>query len=240
MILAGLGAVGVFVAVVSYVGQVRAQVGNMRPVLQLTRDVPANTEITGAMVRRVQTPAKWTPETMIRSLGFLRNKVSATSLPSGAYLQRGMVITAPALQEGQREIAIMINAETGVAGKVEPGSVVDIYATFEGTRQQAPCAVRILSSVRVIDVGQLRQQQGGGEGQVSTEAVVPITFALTAEQSLELTYAEAFANTVRLARIGGVGDAPAPPVDSVCAIPRTGQAGGSSGQAGASAAGRGG
>lgn len=224
MILAALGAVLVFVSVLSYVGEVRAQVGNMRTVLKLTEDVPANTEVTAGMVEPVQAPAKWTPETMFSDVGELQGKVAASNLPQGSYLQKGSVIPAPALEQGQREIAIMINAETGVAYKVKPGSVVDIYATFDGTEQQpVPCAVRVLSSVRVIDVGQTSTQEDTSTaGQSIENSVVPITFALTSEQSLELTYAESFASTLRLARIGGVGTPAPPSIDRVCEIPRTG------------------
>lgn len=225
MIFAALGAVVVFVAVLSYVGQVRAQVGEMRSVLQLTEDVPANTTITGDMVRQVEAPAKWTPDTILGSAGALQGKVAATDLSQGAYLQRGMLVRAPALQQNQREIAIMIDAETGVAGKVEPGSVVDIYAAFDGNQEDSSCAVRVLSSVRVINVGELTAQQDTSGGQAQQNEVVPITFGLSAEQSLELTYAESFADTVRLARIGGVGNDSAPDVGRVCEVPRTGGAG---------------
>lgn len=240
MITAALGAVVVFISVLSYVGQVRAQVGDMRTVLRLTKDIPANTAITPEVVETVDAPAKWTPGTMFGDISALQGKVAASDLPKGSYLQRGSVITAPGLREGQREIAIMINAETGVAYKVEPGSVVDIYATFEGTEDQpSPCAVRVLSSVRVINVGETSTEEGTSEGQPVQNSVVPITFALTSEQSLELTYAEAFADTLRLARIGGVGDAPPPAVDSVCKIPRTGNGqGGDSGRGGNQGGGR--
>lgn len=226
MIFAALGAVVVFVSVLSYVGQVRAQVGNMRSVLQLTKDVPANTTITADMVRQVEAPTKWTPDTLFGDVAALQGKVAATDLSAGAFLQQGMLIPAPALQQNQREIAIMINAETGVAGKVEPGSVVDIYATFDGGQDQSSsCAVRVLSNVRVIDVGELTSAEETSGGQAEQNDVVPITFGLSAEQSLELTYAESFADTVRLARIGGVGNDTAPDVGRVCEVPRTSGAG---------------
>lgn len=219
MILAALGAVAVFVVVLSYVGQVRAQVGNMRPVLQLTRDVPANTAITGDMVKQVQAPQKWTPDTMVTTHADLQGMVAATDLPQGAYMQEGMLVPSPALQQDQREIAIMIDAETGVAGKVDPGSVVDIYAAFPGNQDDSSCAVRVLSSVRVINVGELTTEEDASNSAEQND-VVPVTFALSARQSLELTYAESFAETVRLARIGGVGSDTPPEVGRICDVPR--------------------
>ena len=226
MILAALGSVAVFVSVLSYVGDVRARVGNKRPVLQLTEDVTAQEQITADMVKEVTNPAKWTPETALRDISALQGQVAASDLPEGSYLQEGSVMRDPALQPGQREIAIMINAETGVAGKIDPGSVVDIYATFQATDDHAACAVRVLSSVRVIDVGELRPEEGSDAGEVSQDTVVPITFALPGNSSLDLTYVEAFAQTVRLARIGGVGESSSSPISDwrVCEIPRTDEA----------------
>lgn len=221
MILAGIGAVAVFVLVVSYVGQVRAQVGNRRPVLQLTEDVPANRTLTQDMVTRTQVPAKWTPRTVVRDLSEVQGTVTATKLSAGAFLQRGMLIPAPALEPGQREIAIMINAETGVAGKIEPGSVVDIYATFQGTEDS--CSVRVMSSVRVISVGELQTQEGEG----GASQVVPLTFALDSQAINRLMYAEAFSTTLRLARVGTGSTDSAPPVDPVCKTPKTGDEGSS-------------
>lgn len=232
MILAALGAVVVFVSVLSYVGQVREQVGNMQPVLQLTQDVPANTVISADMVEEVESPTRWLPDTIVGGVQELEGKVAAADLPQGAYLQQGMIMTAPELKPNQREIAIMVNAETGVAGKVHAGSVVDVYAAFPATEQSPACAIRVLSSVQVLQVGQQKEQQDTSGGQASTTSVVPITFALSAQQSLGLTYVEANADTVRLARLGGASSGKAPSQDSVCRWPRTGNANGGGGGAG--------
>lgn len=221
MVLAGLGAVVVFVSVLGYVSSVRSQVGGLVTVLKLTSKVQANSPITQDMVAPVEIPRRWMPPTTVTDFSQLDGKVAATDLPKGSYLQKGMVITAPRLQPGQREIAIMVNAETGVAGKVHPGSVVDIYATFPASnRKQPACATRVISRARVLDVGKLRTEHSGQGASVSENKVVPITFALSAEESLTLTYAESFADKVRLARIGGVGRDKPPQPKSVCAVPR--------------------
>lgn len=224
MIMAALGAVVVFVAVLSYVGQVRAQVGQKRTVLQLTQSVQEDQAITSKMVTPVDVPTKWSSDTMISDLGTLQGQVAASRLPKGAYLQQGSVKPSPQLKRGQREIAIMINAETGVAGKVNPGDFVDIYAAFAASEDHPACAVRVLSGVEVIQVGQKTQQKTVKGGQATTQSVVPITFALPGNTSLNLTYVEANASTVRLARIGGGKDAPAPKKNKVCQIPNIDEA----------------
>jgi pilus assembly protein CpaB len=206
MVLAGVGALAVFVMVLGYVGQVRDQIGSMTTVLQLQADVPAFEPIDLATVRRVEVPSKWSPTTFISDPARLNNRVAATALPKGAYLQEGMLSPMPALAPGQQEVAIIIDAETGVAGEVTPGSVVDIYGTFDGQQGAKtvtpPCAVRILSRVPVLKIGQLQSDAKTGS-QSGGNSVVPVTFALSPDNALRLTYAEGFAQKLRLALVGG-------------------------------------
>lgn len=217
MILASIGAVAVFVAVLSYVSSVRAEVGDFRTVLQLTKDVEANSSITDSMFKKVEVPKKWLGGSFITDPDRLDGKVAVKDLSKDSYLNSGMITEAPKLQAGQREIAILIDAETGVAGKVQPGSIVDIYATYAGDGQSTKnCATRILANSRVIDVGQQRsERKSNDQGQAELEAVVPVTFALSPTESLELTRAESFADKVRLA-IVGPGSTTVPDRESVC------------------------
>lgn len=219
MIIAGVGAVAVFVAVLSYVSSVRAQVGDFRTVLQLTEKVKVNEPVTASMVETTEVPKRWLSGTFITDTAKLSGKVAADTLPKGSYLQSGMVTDAPKLRHGQREIAILIDAETGVAGKVQPGSLVDIYATFQGNGQtQKSCAVLVLANTRVVDVGDLTTERANEGGNVEVSKVVPVTFALSPEDSLNLTYAEAFAGKVRLALVGP-GAPEKPKESSVCTQP---------------------
>jgi pilus assembly protein CpaB len=220
LIFAAIGAVVVFVSVVGYVGSVRAEVRDKISVLQLTQPVAAYAQVDESEVKRVQVTANGMPrDALLSDLQDLTGKVAATDVPEGALLEKGMFVNAPTLQPGQREIAIMIDAETGVAGKVQPGMLVDIYGSFQqqnGTTQKS-CAVRVISNARVINVGQLRKETGQNPNDVTQ--VVPITFALSVADSLKLTYAESFASKVRLALIGGQGDGPPTRMAPVCTTP---------------------
>ncbi len=234
MIVAALGAVFVFISVIGYVSQVQADadaaVGEMTVVLQVQTDIEAFQPIAAAAVRETKIPKKWATEAFITQIPDLQNKVAAGRIPRGAYLQQGMLQDRPALRPGQREIAVMIDSRTGVAGKVVNGSIVDVYSTFEqitGARK-GPCAVRILNRVQVINVGPERQvtdnrgnqAQSGGGG--VTSGALPVTFALTAEETLRLTYAESFARDLRLALVGGPEDVK-PPANRLCDTPAAGR-----------------
>jgi pilus assembly protein CpaB len=115
-----------------------------------------------------------------------------------------MIADRPALDTGQQEIAVMIDAETGVAGKIYPGATINMYAAFqvqerEGTEEEEYEMVRLMvNNAEVIDVGDLTEVED--EDSNTTEAV-PITFALDNEDAQRVTFAEAFAEEVRLALV---------------------------------------
>jgi pilus assembly protein CpaB len=206
MILAFFGAILVFISVLGYVEQVEARVRSLREtetVLQLTANINAQQPITEAQIQRVQVPRRYVSQAFIREPSELQQKVAAANLPSGAYLSQGMLVDSPYLRPDQREIAILIDAETGVAGKVKPNSKVDIYASYseQAGNSNRACTVRVVSNARVLQVGQQVTQAGAAQGQASSRQV-PITFALSGNDSLELAWYESFSKKLRLALIG--------------------------------------
>jgi pilus assembly protein CpaB len=216
LILAGLGAAAIFFMVASYVASVQAAVGDYAPVLRLRTDISPYKPVTGDLVEEVKVPRRWLPATAVNTKAELRGLVASTALKRGSYLEQDMLTPPPALNPGQREIAILVDAETGVAGKIRSGGLVDIYATFEGSKGVPAASKIVVRQARIIDVGAVERITGEDKGQTSFEAnqVVPVTFALTVPESLALTYAESFATKVRLALIGG-GDNTNPNVPNV-------------------------
>jgi pilus assembly protein CpaB len=208
VLLLGLSAVGliaVFVLVAGYVADVRGQVEPKVTVLALRSDLAENQPFSAARMGEVSLPERWAPRNAIRDRDALAGLVAAADYPSGSIVQRGMAADPPQLAPGQREIAILVDAQTGVAGKIGPGSTVDIVASFGGDDQRG---VRARSEVlvpgaRVIDVGQPHARGGPDpSGNVADpQQVVPVTFALSVRQTLRVTYAEVNAQEVRLALV---------------------------------------
>lgn len=197
--LAVLGAAGVFALVLSYVAEVESRVGSVAQALRLRADVQPHTRVRPGMVEVVDVPERWLPDTVLRSPEELGTQVATSLLREGSYLQKDMLGPPPTLQPGQRELAITIDAETGVAGKIRPGDLVDIYATFEGGDTAPPAARLVVANVRVVEVGQLAESEATRlEGGGGSRVVVPITFALSNQEALILSYAESFATKVRL------------------------------------------
>jgi pilus assembly protein CpaB len=204
LVISALGLLGVFVLVAGYVADVRTEVDPKVRVLALTKAVEAYTSVTDDAVKTVVMPERWAPRTALRDRGLLVGKVAGSNLTKDSLLQEGMLIDQPALRPGQREIAILVDAETGVAGKVGPGMFVDIIATFPGDQQRdiAPRAKVVVGGARIIDVGQAQVKGTDGRVQQAEEdpkQVVPVTFALTPGQNLRVTEAETNAAEVRLA-----------------------------------------
>jgi pilus assembly protein CpaB len=207
--LATLGLLGVFVLVAGYVADVRAQVDPKVEVLVLSKAAKANEGVSDDMVRTVRLPRRWAPEHALTDRGELVNLVAGTDLQPDTILQDGMLQAPPELAPGQREIAIMVDAETGVAGKIHPGSVVDIIATFSGGQDLPDQSEVVVPGARVVGVG-VAVPKGGEKVQQADQTqaqVVPVTFALSPEQDLIVTHAESFASEVRLALLRP-GDSP--------------------------------
>jgi pilus assembly protein CpaB len=200
--LAALGLLGVFVLVAGYVADVRAEVDPKVTVLALAKGAEKDKAITDDMVKTVELPRRWAPRTALRDRARLIGQVATADAPAESIIQEGMLGPPPELATGEREIAILVDAETGVAGKINPSATVDIVATFAGNDQTGRKAESeiVVPGARIIDVGQPELKGGNGirEQAADPEQVVPVTFALNPKQALIVTYAESFAEEVRL------------------------------------------
>lgn len=206
LVLTALGAIGVFFAVATYVADVNARVGSVATAYELNRDVAAYEVVSSEMFDEVEVPSRWLPDTALTSLADTVGLVAAADIPAGSLVQAGMLVPRPGVQPGYREVAIVVDAETGVAGKVQPGDHVDIIATLSETELSAARSEIWVSNALVLEVG-LPQDGSGTDaaGNFTTQQGVPVTFALTSSDALRLAYVESFSVKLRLA-LRGAGD----------------------------------
>ncbi|MEV1023820.1 Flp pilus assembly protein CpaB [Streptomyces sp. NPDC050264] len=207
LVVSALCAVGAFAGVLSVIRDVNSKVGDETTAYRLKSDVAPYKELTDDQFEKVEMPKRWLSSTAVTSLRQVRGKIAVTQLKKGSLLQSDMIVARPQLKAGQQEIAIMIDAETGVAGKIDPGSKVNIYATFKAENdKQSDRSQVIVENAEVIDVGKLTpiDEQGANSSGNSTRRqgeAVPITFALDAADAQRVAYAESFATHVRLALV---------------------------------------
>ncbi|MET8899328.1 Flp pilus assembly protein CpaB [Streptomyces sp. NPDC004538] len=215
LILSVLCALGAFAGVLSVVNDVKSKVGPEVAAYRLKSDVEPYTPLSEGQLEEVEMPERWLSKNAVTDLDQVRGKIAVTRLKAGSLLQTDMVVDQPALRPGQQEVAIMIDAATGVAGKITPGSAVNVYATFEGEREGDPAQSKIIvTNAKVIDVGELTslEPDENSRDREPTDAV-PITFALSTIDAQRITYAESFAQRVRLALVAPGGDTTVPDKD---------------------------
>ncbi|CAM5738358.1 MULTISPECIES: Flp pilus assembly protein CpaB [Streptomyces] len=215
LLLSILCALAAFAGVLSVINDVESKVGPEVTAYRLKTNVAPYTPLSTGQFEKIEMPERWLSENAVTDLGDIRGKIAVTTLREGSLLQSDMIVNQPALQPGQQEVAIMIDAATGVAGKITPGSSVNVYATFEGEREGAPAQSKIIvTNAKVLDVGRITalEPDENDRGRQPTDAV-PITFALSAIDAQRITYAESFAQRVRLALVAPGGDTTVPEQD---------------------------
>lgn len=215
LVLSVLCALGAFAGVLSVINDVKSKVGPEVAAYRVKSDIEPYTELGAPQFEKVEMPERWLSENAVTDLSQVRGKIAVTRLEAGSLLQTDMIVDTPALRPGQQEVAIMIDAATGVAGKITPGSSVNVYATFEGPREGDPDQSKIIvTNAKVIDVGELTSLEPDEDSRdrEPTDAV-PITFALSTIDAQRITYAESFARRVRLALVAPGGDTTVPDKD---------------------------
>lgn len=205
LLLSVLCAFGAFVGVLSVISDVNSKVGPEVTAYRLGTDVAPYTELQPSQFEKITMPKRWLSSSAVTDISVVQGKIAVTQLHKGSLLQADMIVKRPALENGEQEIAIMIDAATGVAGKITPGDLVNIFATFddegEGRGQVAESRI-IVPNAKVIDVGRLTalEPKGDDRNAAATQAV-PITFALNTQDAQRVAFAESFAVHVRLALI---------------------------------------
>ncbi|MEV0226861.1 Flp pilus assembly protein CpaB [Streptomyces sp. NPDC050704] len=217
LVLSALAALGAFVGVLSVIRDVDSKVGPEVAAYRLKGDIAPYKELSDAQFEKVSMPKRWLSSTAVTNLSEIRGKIAVTQLKEGSLLQSDMIVDRPELEAGQQEIAIMIDAATGVAGKINPGSRVNIYATFKDETDNGKDQSKVIvENARVIDVGKLTALdpgQSSNDRRRTANEAVPITFALGTADAQRVAYAESFAEHVRLALVADGADTTVAPGD---------------------------
>jgi Flp pilus assembly protein CpaB len=203
IVVAAIGAVGVFFLGARYLSDVRSQLGPMVTVIAAAEDLPPFATPDASSLLIAEVPQRWLPPNSFTDTSQIGDRVTAAAVPAGTVLSAGMFLDRPAIEPGEREIAILVDAETGVGGKLTSGAVVDIFATFAGTDDEPPSVRIVVQRAEIIEVGSPvdATQDGFDRGSVgfASSERLPVTFRLSVEDARTLAFVESFATSVRLA-----------------------------------------
>ncbi|MEV7564846.1 Flp pilus assembly protein CpaB [Streptomyces tanashiensis] len=202
LLLSVLCALGAFAGVLAVISDVNSKVGPETTAYRLKEDVHPYTPLSAGTFEKISMPKRWLSPTAVTDLRQIEGRIAVTELKEGSLLQTDMIVERPQLKPGEQEIAIMVDAATGVAGKINAGATVNIYATFAGEKKGDPDQSRmIVAGARVLDVGQLTPVSARSDRADRATSTVPITFALSTLDTQRVAYAESFAEHVRLALV---------------------------------------
>lgn len=196
MILSVLAAALVFVGVSSYVADVNSRVGPLVTIYQVTTDLPPFTTLSNENTEPVEVPERWAAANTVLRSQDIDGRVTAVPLSAGSPVSLDLLVPPSDLDPDEREIAVNVDAVTGLAGRVRPGDRVDVYAVFADVPGLAKQSRILIENVRVVSVG--GQQQVQAPDQETLQDVIPVTLALKPTAALSVTYANSFAQEVRL------------------------------------------
>lgn len=196
MVLSALAAVLVFIGVASYVSNVNSKVGPMVTIYQVTKDLPAFTILSSENTEPAEVPERWAADNTVLKASDIDGRVIATPLAAGSPVSLDGLVPPSDLDPTEREVAVNVDAVTGLAGRVRPGDRVDVYAAFAEVPGLAKQSRILVENVRVVSV--LGQQQVQSPDAKTIQNVIPVTLALSADAALSVTYAASFAKEVRL------------------------------------------
>ena len=198
MMLAGLAAVALFFVAVSYVSSVNAKIAPTTTVYRAAQDIDAYSVIKERNLEPVEVPERWAADQAATDLKAVVGRRAAFNVSSGTYLGDDMLLPPSSLNEDEREIALTVDAKTGIAGRIRTGDFVDVYAIFGEDATDGSSKV-LVRNVRVVSVrGVETRTQTTSRDELQEQQVVPVTLALRPRDALAVTYADAFAETVRL------------------------------------------
>lgn len=196
VVISAAGLLGVFLLIANYVSSVSKQVGPMETIVKLVAPLSPYQQVSPDDLGEVSVPRKWAPAGAITDPGPLLGEVSDSGLAAGTWLEQGMLVPPPVLSADQREMTIMVDAGTGAEESLQPGDLVDVLATYQGSAPgQRNFAKVIVPGVRLLSVGQLTTSASGQTSEI------PVDVAVSSQQVLTITYAQTFAQKITLAKI---------------------------------------
>lgn len=182
--------------VYNYLDQMKQSMDNRdyTQVLVAAQDIPANTNISTAMVQMKAFPSEFRNHKEILELKQALGKISLVDISQGEIILENRLIKpgdrkeglAYAISEGMRAMSVPVDEASGVAGLINKGDRVDIIAKLAGGDSGVPSSsVVVLQNVEVLAIGSSLGEDAKADSKKS-DAAKTITVSVTLENSLRL------------------------------------------------------
>jgi len=139
------------------------------PVVAAATDIPVGTKLDLSHVKVLQVSPEYAPENGYSELEAVVGNVAKQGLYKGEIIVKPRIEEdvsgsrlAALISEGMRAITVKVDAVTGVAGFLHPGSRVDLIAVGRGN------AKTILQDLKILAVGTQVETKEGGAVKVAT------------------------------------------------------------------------
>jgi len=200
----GLG-VGFFAIkmAVDMASRAKGATGETRKIVVASNTIPSATRITEQMLTLAEVPSKLVPHGAFTDLKALAGRVTKLTVPGGVPVGQTMLAppgSEPGLRslipEGYRAMSVKVNEASAVAGFLQPGTHVDVFAGEGGRRGVSSKSRLILSDIEVGAVGQSLNEVGsdGKSVKVSKSVTlfvkpeqVPALHAAASREQIQLT-----------------------------------------------------
>src|SRR5215204_5577645 len=184
------------VSVSRYLSDAQANTRNMNNVVVAKVDIPLGTKVAAEQLSTVQFPSNAIPEGTFDSAEKLVGRVTVTNVaarepvtdfklaPEGS--AGGLSAVIPA---GYRAMTVKVDDVIGVAGFLQPGTMVDVLTVIEQPGSMGggnPISKIVLQNVKVLASGQNLDKP---KDQREADAVKAVTLQVTPEQAEKLALA---------------------------------------------------
>lgn len=150
------------------------------PVLVTVAPIPANSKVTADQVTVETRPVSFIPQGAVLTPEEVVGRVSKAELfPGEAVIdakfyppgqEAAMVLPVP---PGKRAVTVAVDEVVGVAGFVQPGSVVDVVGTLDIDNQ--PVSKVLLQKIQVLAIAQDYEKKDEQEAKVVSSATLAVT-----------------------------------------------------------------
>jgi pilus assembly protein CpaB len=179
-----------------YLSDAQANTRNMNSVVVAKVDIPIGTKVAAEQLSTVQFPSDAIPEGTFDSAEKLVGRVTVTNVaarepvtdfklaPEGS--AGGLSAVIPA---GYRAMTVKVDDVIGVAGFLQPGTMVDVLTVIEQPGQMSsgnPISKIVLQNVKVLASGQNLDKP---KDEREADAVKAVTLQVTPEQAEKLALA---------------------------------------------------